>query len=148
MSEEQKRATPKVKLPIKTKIAMWWLKIIGVLLTILAMLSLISSCFASFDAGPVGRNWFVLGLLLVLSGILLICSGILVSKISGRSWVLGSALLIIAMILFATVFLIDIYQRQIPEGGITDTMLVILPLGILILLTTSNSHPPRQQELL
>ena len=48
---------------------------------------------------------------------------------------MGSALLIMGMILFATVFLIDIYQRQIPEGGITDFTLVILPLGILIYLS-------------
>jgi len=135
VSEEQRANRSEVSLPTKSKIAAWWLKIIGVLLTILAVVSLVSSWFSSFDSGPVGRNWFVLGLLLVLSCILLLCSGILISKISGRSWVLGSALLIMGMILFATVFLIDIYQRQIPEGGITDFTLVILPLGILIYLS-------------
>jgi len=92
----------KTKLPVKTKIAVWWLIVVGVLLAICnAALTFLVAAYnfaQSIDAysGPsLNPFWFLIPL---VGSILAICSGISLSKQSKRAWKVSVIVLVIAMI--------------------------------------------------
>ena len=118
----------KAKLPIKTKIATWWLIVIGVLLTILGVLYMFALFLQSMwsTSGDDGRLYIVL----LLGGIFTFISGIFLSKESKWAWQIAAIVLIIAMICF-----IAGYLCLSIDSANYSKLPIILPVGLLIYLT-------------
>ena len=130
MSGGQEVNVTKAKLPIKTKIAAWWLIIIGVVLIVIYFLSFGAALINSFDSG---ETWDVINptLTLLLGSILYFISGILVLKRSKRARKVSIFILFIVAIcsLGSYVYIV------IHIGDISYMMPISLIVGFITYLT-------------
>ena len=92
MSEEQKVDKAKPKLPTKTRIAKWWLIVVGVILIIFYFVVLGFSIIYSFDSGPTEEN-IQPAFILFLGSIFYLISGIFISKKTKLAWIVAVTIL-------------------------------------------------------
>jgi len=124
----------KNKLTTKTKIAVWWLIVIGVVLTIWHLAASFMSLIYSLDAGPVDEKEINLVFVLLLGSIFYILSGISLSRKSKRAWAVAVTILSIITICSMGIYLYIsdyAYYSRIPCIKIP----IILLLGFFIYLT-------------
>lgn len=118
----------KVSLPIKTKIAAWWMKIFGAIGLVLGGVLFIF-CYSIYGfksaagAGDLCRSVSYLGFFI---GLLLLISETLVLKRKKWAWILAIAILIIPVYF--------IWRREVVYGGIIEAFMVSLPYTIFLLI--------------
>ena len=146
----------RVHLPIKTKIAAWWLIVMGILLAIcnaaFAFLVAAYNFAQSIDAysGPsLNSFWFLIPM---IGSIFAICSGISLSRKSKRAWKVAVIALVIAMICSIGVYLflsIDIYDNYLITTIVLliGSLIYLTPLTLIVLDRKNYFEMVRQREL-
>jgi hypothetical protein len=136
-SSEPKVKMPKAKLPTKTKIAVWWLVVVGVLLIAYSIYCLLFASIMSFDtpASERGELFLIMGLCL-LGSILYFLSGIFISRQSKQAWRVTVTVLSIVTICPIGFCIYSVINDLIRYGALSDySYIPIALLGSLILLT-------------
>jgi hypothetical protein len=126
----------KAKLPTKTKIAMWWLFVTGIIMTIGFIASVPALTDWSSSINP--RIY----LLAVAVGLLYISPGILLCIKRNLSWI--SSVVILAVEAIPFLIMTIIFVNPIPIAGI---VVVLIPLILIILDRKNYFAMVRQREL-
>jgi hypothetical protein len=129
----------KAKLPAKTKIAIWWLIVVGIVLTIgLSGLLLLAIIFSiPIDSEPAVPN-LVLYFFLPFCGIFTLISGIFLRKESKQAWKVAAVVLFIAIIyslgicLYIVIHHCDNLSYMIPIVLLIGSVIYLTPLIIII----------------
>jgi hypothetical protein len=144
MSEEQKVNTAKTKLPTKTKIAVWWIFILGAVVVIVPLVSL--SSFSDYTERdmiffPLLLTTLCVSFLYSLSGIFLMVR---------KTWAWNVALVVITIELLSLFIYLHVEIDLDTFGGpilFVANILLLIPF-ILILLDRKNYFEMvRQREL-
>ena len=153
MNEEQK--IDKTKLPTKTKIAVWWLIGMGIVL-IIAYLGLVGFIllYDSFDGGP-GFLWNVasdrLPVILLFASIFYLISGVLILRKSHLTWMAVMSMLTIVEIvsLYSGIYYVMLGTNTLFNIIITLVIVCVYltPIILLILDRKNYSEMLRQREL-
>jgi len=148
LSEEQQVDKTKLKLPTKTRIAVWWLIIVGLALTLLAIVYMFALFLQCLWSSP--SNSGLTYVMMLFGGAFTLISGILPLKRNKLAWKFSVGVLVIAMICSIGGYL---YLSMDP-GGFSKTLIIILagliiylaPLILIILDRKNYSEMLRQRE--
>ena len=149
MNEEQKVTTTKDKLPTKTRIAFWWLIVVGVVLIAYDFIYLIASITKSVDGGD---TWDIgPASILLLGSIFYFISGIFISKKSKQAWIVTVTILFIVAICSLGIYIwMEIYSNYYLYGILFVSLLYVLfyliPLILIIIDKKNYFEMLRQRE--
>jgi hypothetical protein len=153
-SAEPKVNTPKAKLPTKTRIAVWWMITVGIVLTIgfsgLLLVAILYSFGEEMDGGSAVPN-LVIYFFLPFCGIFTFISGIFLFK--KRSWKVAVTILVIAIIyslgtyLYIVIYHCDNLSYMITIAVLIGSLIYLTPLILIILDRKNYFEIVRQREL-
>lgn len=126
----------KTKLPTKTKIAMWWLTLVGLLLIAYSIYCLLFAFTMSFDtpSSERGELFRYMGLFL-LGNVLYTLSGIFIYIKTKWAWTVTMTILSIVAICYIGIYLYFVIDDFSRYGALSDySYILIALLGSLILL--------------
>jgi hypothetical protein len=162
MNEEQKVNNEKAGLPLKTKIAMWWLSILGVAAIIALIIGMIIAAedlpYQSYSAGWATALLFILPAIIVIE-ILIFLPVIFLGKKKGRSWAFAVGLMSVYIIatfiyiIWAVGACLAVntdhvnYFGQLLSPGIAVLVVMFVPLFLTIFDKKKYSEIVRQREL-
>lgn len=137
----------KAKLPTKTKIAVWWLIIIGAALIIFLLIWSPYSFYFSFNAGQL-KQAIVIALILFIGSIFYFASSFFLLKRSKRAWIIVVTLLSIIALCPIGIYLYEsidfakysedaVNYSEILIMLISWTLIYLIPL-ILVILDRKN----------
>jgi cation transport ATPase len=135
VNEEQKMNTPKAKLPTKTKIAVWWLIVVGVALMIFLLILSPYSFYFSFNAGQL-QQAIIIAVILFIGSILYFASGFFLLKRSKRVWIVVVTLLSIIALCPIGIYLyesIDFAKYSEDATNYSEIPIILLPWALIYL---------------
>ena len=153
MSEEQRATIAKAKLPTETKIAVWWLIVVGNVLTFWSLgLLFFAFCYSlgsTMDAGPEVPN-LVLYFFLPFYGIFMFLSFVFLSTKGKKAWAITVIILVITIICFLGLNLYSLANHvyyMITLISFLEWLSCLFPLSLIILDRKNYFKMVHQREL-
>ena len=119
---------PKAKLPIKTKVAVWWLIVVGVALIIFLLIWSSYSFYFAFNAGRL-QQAVIIALVLFIGSIFYFASGFFLLIIGKRAWIVVVTLLSIIAICPIGIYL----YLSIDAANYSEIPIILLPWALIYL---------------
>ena len=148
MSEEQRANRAEVSLPTKTKIAVWWLSLMGMALIIFHFIVVSMVWAFPLDSGPTGKPVNPL-LFLLIGSIFYFASGFLLSKRSKRFWIITVSILSLISICSIGIYIYVAIDDALHAFGmfLISAFMYLTPLILIILDRKNYFEMVHQREL-
>lgn len=140
MSEEQKINAANAKLPTKTKIAAWWILIVGAVGTTIATLCFMIWCTSMPDS-QFTNTCFLPGLVIVAVGILYLLPSVLLLKRKSWAWIFAISVLTLELLFFTVFYTSSLFPCSYcrsPHYEYTPIFIIYFVPLILIIIDRKN----------